>query len=60
MAMLLANAGSTNPLWLSLACEELRVFGLLVENVIFFPFMFFVFLFFFPFFCFLVSARVDE
>jgi len=27
MQLLLAKQGSANPLWLTLACEELRVFG---------------------------------
>ena len=28
MKMLLEKQGSANPLWLTLACEELRVFGI--------------------------------
>ena len=27
MKLLMASPGASNPLWLSLACEELRVFG---------------------------------
>jgi len=27
MSMLLEKEGSANPLWLTLACEELRVYG---------------------------------
>ena len=27
MELLVASAGACNPLWLSLSCEELRVFG---------------------------------
>jgi len=27
MALLIGSSGASNPLWLSLACEELRVFG---------------------------------
>ena len=27
MSMLLEKSGSSNPLWLTMACEELRVFG---------------------------------
>ena len=36
MAALLSKQGSSNPLWLTLSCEELRVFGkfeMLLEKI---------------------------
>ena len=34
MNQLLQNAGSTVPLWLTLACEELRVFGMIADRIV--------------------------